>query len=105
MPIRIAGKKSKRWRGYRAMRDGRVVSSKVRIFRSSQVGASEPFMACVSVGTGRTALRNPGVWRYDPKGAWQVCASGRNPRRALGRAFAKLGRGVSQRSGAFRGIK
>ena len=102
--IRVPGRRSKRWRGYRAAGSGRTVSSKVVVYRQPQVGVKGPFMACVSVGTGRTARGQPGVWRYDAKGAWRACASGRNPRIALGRAFAKLGRGVAHRSGVFAGL-
>jgi hypothetical protein len=104
MKVRVPGRRSKRWRGYRAAGPGRVVSSKVTVYRQPQVGVKTPFMACVSVGTGRTTPGHPNTWRYDPKGAWRECASGRNPRLAVGRAFAKLGRNIARRTGAFKGI-
>lgn len=103
--IKIPGKRSKRWRGYRTMRAGKKVATHVRIYRTSQVGSTSNFMGCVAVGTGRTTPGHPSTLRYDPKGAWQACASGKNPRLAVGRAFAKLGRALAHRSGAFNGLK
>ncbi len=78
------------------------IGARVEIFRSSQVGAAGNFMACVRVGRGSKMPRAGGVVR--PHGAYQTCASGRNPRLAAGRALAKLGRLLAHRTGAFHGL-
>lgn len=108
MPYKIPSKRSKRWKGYRVQSAGRKVGAQITIYRTPQVGAPGNFLACAQVGKGRK-MRQYTTFRVHPGAAkeaeFRACANGRNPRRAIGNALAKLGRKIAHRTGGFAGMK
>ena len=107
MAYKIPGKRSKNWKGYRVQSNARKIGAQVTVYRTPQVGAAGNFLACAQIGKGRK-MKQHMTFRVIPgaakEAAFRACANGRNPRRAIGLAFAKLGRALSKRAGGFAGL-
>lgn len=104
--LKIHSHRSKFWKGHRAGRGPRSIAAKVQVYRNPRQKGVTPFYACVSI-KGRK-MRQHLTFRVTPgakhEAANRACGAGRNPRIAVGRAFAKLGRLLAHRTGAFRGL-
>lgn len=81
----------------------RAVASHVTVRRAADPflpNAGLAFRACVLIG--RKGTLKPG--RKGRQGVFE-CASGKNPRVAIGKAMAKAGHAVARQRGAFAGYK